>query len=252
MPRDWNRTDFAAEHGDSAAVLLEGPGGPDTQWSVNIDDELTIIRWRDWTMDKFEDPVWALVDVRTPAKIEIRAPYTNRSGDVAGWRSQELPQITQLGEATPAQLGSYRLDEAGALDVDELDFTLPTLTVHDRRYLIANNIADANAPADQRYVLISFTMQREVQLSRRGQIVISDTVGLAEPIVTAPLWNSLYGGDERSFREELIEDEEALTDLLAAVKDVDPSDEIDWSLTTLREALSRDHGTHPWRTPLAR
>ncbi|MGP5733698.1 hypothetical protein [Candidatus Corynebacterium faecigallinarum] len=251
VPRDWNRTDYAAEHGDSAAALLGGPGGSDTQWTFSIDDELTIIRWRDWTMDKFEDPVWLLVDSRRPNHIEIRAAYTNRSGDVAGWRSQVLPKIPQPEEVTAAQLRSYRLDEAGALDVDALDFTLSTLTAHDRQYLTANNIADANAPANQRYVLISVTMQREVQLSRRGQIVISDPMHSTEPTVTEPLWDEMYGTNEANFRRELVTDVVALEELMTVLQEVDTSGETDWSLAALRDALGRNHGTRPWRTPLA-
>lgn len=146
----------------------------------------------------------------------------------------------------------FVLDHRGLLDGPPVDYRMPGLTDLDREILRSMSVVDIQAPEDEVFFLVLSATEREVSISRCGQIAVEHPLLVAPPhIVSAPLWAHVYGTSPEAFKSELLQDDEALDQLLDHLQTHDPSSEDRWTPELLRQGLECDFAySGPRRTPV--
>lgn len=146
----------------------------------------------------------------------------------------------------------FVLNHRGLLDGPPVDYRMPRLTDLDREILRSMEVPDSNAKESKVFYLVLSATEREVSISRRGQIAVEHPLLVAPPYtVSPPLWAHVYGISPEAFKSELLQDDEAFDQLLDHLQTHDPSSEDGWNPELLRQGLESDFAySGPRRTPV--
>lgn len=196
---------------------------------------------------------WRLTDAEL-IELIIRC-HQRAGGSDAGTVTLLGTEITKAILAMGSDLMWKRifvLDHRGLLDGPPVDYRMPGLTDLDRVILRNMEVPDSNAKENEVFYLILSATKREVSISRHGQIAVEHPLLVAPPhTVSPPLWTDIYATSPETFKSELLQDNEALDQLLDHLQTHDPSSEDSWNPELLRQGLESDFAySGPRRTPV--
>lgn len=146
----------------------------------------------------------------------------------------------------------FVLRQRGVLDGTPVDYDMPGLVDVDRRILATRHIVNTSAADDLLFFVLLSTPERDVSVSRRGQIVVERPEAIQYPReVSPPLWQDCLGSSPDTFRTELLDDWDAFSELVDHLQKHDRDGADDWTPELLHEKLqTRFDGCQGVRTPM--